>query len=169
MKKIVPFLLFAIISYTSLSFGEKNKKEMYKEMKDSEWREKLSPEEYHILRENGTERPFGKIYEEFKNQGEGDYFCVACNSKLFSSDGKFESACGWPSFFEPSHPEALIYLEDKSMGTTRTEIRCATCNSHLGHLFVGEGFNTPTDKRYCLNGTALRFVKKIKDSDSSSH
>jgi len=125
---------------------------------EAEWRERLSPEQFRILRNAGTERPFGEIYDEFKNQGEGAYFCAGCGQKLFTSEEKFDSHCGWPSFYDPASIDSVKTREDNSLGMKRIEVVCANCEGHLGHLFKGEGFDTPTDQRYCINGAVLVFV-----------
>ena len=125
---------------------------------DAEWREVLTPEQHHILRQAGTERPFGRAYEEFKRQGGGTYLCGGCGAELFSSAHKFDSHCGWPSFYDPANAKNVRTIEDRSLGNVRTEVRCAVCDGHLGHVFKGEGFETPTDQRYCINGVALKFV-----------
>ncbi|MFO7724734.1 MAG: peptide-methionine (R)-S-oxide reductase MsrB [Oceanipulchritudo sp.] len=123
-----------------------------------DWKNKLTPEQYRILRQAGTERPDGSVYHQFKQQGPGTYFCAGCGTPLFSSEQKFDSRCGWPSFWDPASIDSIETRPDNSMGTLRTEVVCATCKGHLGHLFEGEGFDTPTDQRYCINGTVLVFV-----------
>lgn len=121
---------------------------------DQEWREKLSGEEYAILRQAGTEKPWtGKLLNEKR---EGIYRCRACGVELFRSTTKFDSHCGWPSFYDPSHSEAVELLEDHSLGRLRTEVRCASCGSHLGHLF-DDAPETPTGDRYCMNSISLEF------------
>ncbi len=122
---------------------------------DQEWRARLSAAEYHVLREAGTERPFSGEYE--KLTAEGIYRCRACGVELFRSDEKFDAQCGWPSFWSPLAEDRVTYLVDESLGMRRTEVRCANCGSHLGHVFEGEGFATPTDLRYCINSISLTF------------
>jgi len=125
---------------------------------EQEWRDQLSREEYHVLREAGTERPFTGEYTDTKTVGV--YSCRACGAELFRSDSKFESHCGWPSFFTPLAGGAVIERTDRSMGMARTEVVCANCHSHLGHVFAGEGYDTPTDLRYCINSASLRFMPR---------
>lgn len=121
---------------------------------DSAWREQLSDLEYHVLREGGTEAPFTGEYTDTTTPG--IYRCRACGAELFRSDEKFSSNCGWPSFFAPLADDRVVYLDDHSLpGRPRTEVRCAACQSHLGHVFAGEGYGTPTDLRYCINSVCL--------------
>lgn len=120
---------------------------------DQAWRDQLSSAEYHVLRKAGTERPFVGEYTDTKT--EGAYNCRACGYELFRSDTKFESHCGWPSFYSPLAQDRVEYVKDRSFGGTRTEVRCANCGSHLGHVFDGEGYDTPTDQRYCINSISL--------------
>ncbi|MPY83211.1 MAG: peptide-methionine (R)-S-oxide reductase MsrB [Actinophytocola sp.] len=121
---------------------------------DQEWREELSPDEYSVLRQAGTERPFTGKYTDTTTVGV--YSCRACGDELFTSDTKFESHCGWPSFYDSAESDAVITREDRSLpGRPRTEVLCASCHSHLGHVFEGESYGTPTDQRYCINSVAL--------------
>ena len=128
------------------------------EKTEEEWKQELTEKQFHILRKAGTERPFGKEYDEFKKQGGGKYLCAGCGAELFTSETKFDSKCGWPSFFDPADAQNVNTFEDFHLGYLRTEVRCAGCDGHLGHVFKGEGFDTPTDKRYCINGAILKFV-----------
>lgn len=120
---------------------------------EEEWRQELNPQEFHVLREAGTERPF--TGEFWNSHDEGVYACRACGAELFTSQEKFDSHCGWPSFFAPLAGETVRYIEDTTMGMKRVEVRCAACDSHLGHVFEGEGYPTPTDQRYCINSVSL--------------
>lgn len=125
---------------------------------DAEWRAALTPQEYHVLREAGTERAFTGEYTDTTTVGV--YGCRACGAELFRSDTKFASHCGWPSFYAPSDAQNVVLIEDNSLGVKRVEVRCATCNSHLGHVFHGEGYPTPTDDRYCINSISLTLEPK---------
>lgn len=120
---------------------------------EDDWRAQLSPQEYHVLREAGTERPGSSSYEH--DQTVGIYRCRACGAELFHSAHKFDAHCGWPAFYTPLAGDRVELRADRTWGMVRTEVRCASCGSHLGHVFEGEGFNTPTDQRFCINGIAL--------------
>jgi peptide-methionine (R)-S-oxide reductase len=124
------------------------------EKTDEQWRAELTPEEYDVLRRAGTERPFVGEYTDTKTAG--IYSCRACGAELFRSDTKFDSHCGWPSFWSPLAGDAVELIEDRSMFMKRVEVRCANCGSHLGHVFEGEGYGTPTDQRYCINSISVR-------------
>ncbi|MDS1113567.1 peptide-methionine (R)-S-oxide reductase MsrB [Gordonia westfalica] len=121
---------------------------------DEEWKQRLTPAEYRVLRQAGTEAPFTGEYTDTKTVGV--YRCRACDTELFRSEQKFESHCGWPSFFSPLAGDKIIEVEDNSLGMKRVEVLCANCKSHLGHVFAGEGYDTPTDLRYCINSISLK-------------
>ncbi|HUV47757.1 MAG TPA: peptide-methionine (R)-S-oxide reductase MsrB [Actinomycetes bacterium] len=123
------------------------------EKTDAEWRAQLSPQEYAVLRQAGTEPAFTGEYTDTVTTGV--YRCRACSQELFRSDAKFASHCGWPSFYAPTEDDAVELIEDRSHGMARTEARCANCGSHLGHVFEGEGYDVPTDQRWCINSISL--------------
>jgi peptide-methionine (R)-S-oxide reductase len=122
---------------------------------DEQWRAELSPAEYAVLRKAGTERAYTGEYTD--NHRLGVYSCRACGAELFRSEQKFDSHCGWPSFFSPLAGEAIVERVDTTLGMRRVEVLCANCHSHLGHVFEGEGYATPTDLRYCINSISMRF------------
>lgn len=126
------------------------------EKTEDEWRRELTAEQYHVLREKGTERAFtGALYQ---NDEDGSYHCAACGALLFQSETKFESGCGWPSFFDPAESDAVERHEDNSFGMRRVEVTCARCGGHLGHVFPDGP--RPTGLRYCINSASLKFEKQ---------
>jgi len=130
---------------------------MTMELSDDEWKQKLTPEQYHVLREQGTEAPFtGKLLE---NHDTGDYRCAACGQVVFKSGTKFDSGSGWPSFYDPANTDAVTLVDDDSLGVHRVEVKCANCGSHLGHVF-DDATDQPTGMRFCINSAALDFDKK---------
>lgn len=179
MKTITRFFLLVIgvggVSYFALNAGsqelmstanEKPVQPVAKVVKtDAEWKEILTKEQYNIARDGGTEYPNGSIYKQFKKQGKGTYYCVGCKAELFSSETKFDSRSGWPSFYDSTEAKNVKSITDRD--GIRTEVKCKVCDAHLGHVFSGEGFPTPTNKRYCINGTVLTFVpdKGTNDTD----
>lgn len=132
-------------------------------LSETEWRERLSPEEFAILRTAATERAgTGELLDE---ERDGLYRCRGCGNELFIAGTKFDSGCGWPSFYESVRPDAVELLEDSTLGMVRTEVRCANCGSHLGHVFP-DGFGTPTGDRYCMNSLALSFEPGAAPDDA---
>lgn len=125
---------------------------------DEQWRAELSPSEYQVLRQAGTERPWSGEYNDTKT--EGVYSCRACDAELFTSDAKFDSHCGWPSFYAPSEKDNVELIEDRAMGMRRVEVRCASCGSHLGHVF-DDAPQTPTGDRFCMNSVSLKLRPKV--------
>ena len=126
------------------------------EQTSEQWRERLSEHEYAVLRHGATDAPFTGEYTDTETPGK--YLCKGCSQTLFHSDSKFHSGCGWPAFFQPASDSAVTELADDSHGMHRIEVKCSNCGSHLGHVFDGEGYPTPTDRRYCINSSALTLI-----------
>ena len=124
----------------------------------SELRDELDPLSYKVLREAGTEAAFSGEYTD--TETEGVYSCKVCSQELFRSATKFHSGCGWPSFYAPTEDDAVTLIEDLSLGRSRVEVRCANCGSHLGHVFTGEGYDVPTDERWCINSVSIKLEAK---------
>ena len=155
MKKIVA-ILFLIVTFHSYSQETNNRKMIKKGTKtEEEWKKTLTPQQYYVLRQKGTDAPSEDGYTTHFEKG--TYHCAACNSQLFESNSKFESHCGWPSF-DDAIKGTVNYVSDKTHGMIRTEIICASCDSHLGHIF-DDGPKETTGKRYCVNTTSIKFVK----------
>eukprot|EP01121_Diplochlamys_sp_Union-15-3_P007280 TRINITY_DN1839_c0_g1_i1.p1 TRINITY_DN1839_c0_g1~~TRINITY_DN1839_c0_g1_i1.p1 ORF type:complete len:135 (-),score=26.30 TRINITY_DN1839_c0_g1_i1:19-423(-) len=126
-------------------------------LSEKEWKAKLTPFQYKVLREKGTERAFTGEYDKFFE--DGIYVCAGCGAELYTAEQKFKSGCGWPAFYD-NVKGAVKQYEDTSHGMTRTEIVCARCEGHLGHVFKGEGYKTPTNSRHCVNSVSIKFIKK---------
>lgn len=126
---------------------------------DEKWREILTPEQFAVLRKKNTEAPFSGEYDGL--YADGVYACAACGQVLFDSTTKFDAHCGWPSFYD-AKPGSVEFHSDTALGMERTEVTCANCGGHLGHVFEGEGFDTPTDKRFCINSLSLKFTPDKK-------
>jgi peptide-methionine (R)-S-oxide reductase len=175
--KWTPFALFVLLIFANCGYSQTQKKKQPEmeskdknnpvystsdtskvEIKDTEWQKILTPEQYYIARQKGTERPWSSKFEKFDEIG--TYRCVACGNALFRSDTKFDSGCGWPSFYEPISKTSIIYTPDNTHGMTRTEVQCGRCKAHLGHVF--DDGPKPTGLRYCINGVILEFEKKKK-------
>ncbi|KAL6714578.1 hypothetical protein ACLMJK_008003 [Lecanora helva] len=147
-----------VLPFLSGIFGTQQQRDMtdYPVKKtDDEWRMKLNEAQFRIVREKDTEAPYGGRFDKEFHQN-GTYNCVACGEALYTADHKFKSGCGWPAYFD-SIPGKVKRHTDSTLGMTRTEIVCANCGGHLGHVFKGEGYPTPTDERHCVNSVSLRF------------
>jgi peptide-methionine (R)-S-oxide reductase len=170
MKRLLFILTATVLSYSCFS-QKQNKITMNSTKKDNpaysrtdsskivlndeELKKTLAPDVFYVARQKGTERPYTSKFENFKEVG--TYYCAVCGNALFKSDTKFDSGCGWPSFYEPISKSSIIYLPDHSHGMSRTEVECGRCKSHLGHVF--EDGPPPTGLRYCINGVVLDFEK----------
>ena len=170
MKPFATFIISAVVLPAFVSYAEEKPAQKPEEKKpattvkvtksEDDWRKLLTDEQFRVTRKAGTERAHGEEYAKFNAQGEGTYYCVCCASELFTSNEKFHSGCGWPSFYDQSKAKNILEKKDTSHGMIRIEVVCKVCDAHLGHVFEGEGFKTPTDRRYCINGVAMTFVEK---------
>jgi peptide-methionine (R)-S-oxide reductase len=155
----IGFLTLCTLSVNCQNPKINNEPKMDKIVKnDDEWRKILTPVQYNVTRESGTEQPFTGKYDNFFEKG--TYICVCCGAVLFDSGTKFHSGCGWPSFYDMKDNKNFILKQDLSHGMVRTEVRCAKCNAHLGHVF--DDGPKPTGLRYCINSASLEFLKKVK-------
>jgi len=168
MKKILILIAMGIMVSCSLKSqndinmnAQKKTSDFEIQKSEEEWKKELDPVQYKILREKGTEYAFSGEY--FNHKEKGTYLCAGCGNELFESDSKYDSGCGWPSFFEPMENTKILEFEDKSAGMVRTEIVCNKCGGHLGHVFPDGP--KPTGLRYCVNSASLKFVTKENDSD----
>lgn len=154
-------LFFTLLSLTFTALSQESNKTIMKEndntvKTEDQWKKELTEEQYRVLRECGTEPPFSGKY--YKNKEDGKYYCAACGALLFESTTKYDSGSGWPSFYAPATNKNIKELKDTSLGMVRIEIRCAKCDSHLGHVFPDGP--KPTGMRYCVNSTSLNFIKE---------
>ncbi|BCR92665.1 peptide-methionine (R)-S-oxide reductase [Aspergillus chevalieri] len=156
--KAAPTVPFIGSLFSSSARAESSDNMSYPDQRsDDEWRAVLSPEQFRILREKGTERPYTGAYDAHYPSN-GVYTCAGCDAPLYKANHKFKSGCGWPAYFD-SVPGAVKRFTDSSFGMERTEIVCSNCGGHLGHVFKGEGYPTPTDERHCVNSVSLRFTE----------
>ncbi|MCC7296952.1 MAG: peptide-methionine (R)-S-oxide reductase MsrB [Bacteroidia bacterium] len=166
LKMLMPLMLLPLLAATQCKSQQTNStksttmdtsKNFAITKTDEEWKQILTPEEYRVLRQKGTERPFTSEYETLWDTG--TYVCKACGAELFTSNTKFDAHCGWPSFYKSIDKSAVKEVVDSSHGMVRTEVVCAQCGGHLGHVF-DDGYEQPTGLRYCINGVSLGFKKK---------
>lgn len=159
--KSMPTIPFLSSLFGSSSSSSASSKMSYPDQRtDDEWRAVLTPEQFRVLRNKGTEAPFSGKYDKFFSDA-GVYTCAGCDAPLYKADHKFKSGCGWPAYFD-SIPGAITRHTDSTFGMQRTEIVCSNCGGHLGHVFKGEGYPTPTDERHCVNSVSINFSPKDK-------
>lgn len=157
MKTLLAFLLMSTVVVSCTQAQSKAKQKKFEFTKtDAEWKQMLTPEQFRVARQQGTEPAFHNAYHD--NHEKGTYYCIGCGAELFKSDTKFESGTGWPSFYKPSVSKNVEVSRDGSFGMVRDEVHCARCGSHLGHVF--EDGPKPTGLRYCMNSASLKFVKQ---------
>ncbi|KAL9607763.1 MAG: hypothetical protein Q9167_007346 [Letrouitia subvulpina] len=157
----MPTIPFLGSLFSSSASNSKDMADYPVKKSDDEWQAILNKEQFRILREKGTEAPYTGAYDKH-HPSSGVYECAACNAPLYKATHKFKSGCGWPAYFD-SIPGAVVRHTDKTFGMQRTEILCANCGGHLGHVFKGEGYPTPTDERHCVNSVSLRFMEKEEE------
>ncbi|MBC7406914.1 MAG: peptide-methionine (R)-S-oxide reductase MsrB [Arcicella sp.] len=157
MKTLGVILFMGLVMMACSGYTQQDKPKKFEVTKtEMEWKKQLTPEQYIVARQKGTERPYTGEY--WDNHGKGKYVCIGCKLDLFSSDTKFESGTGWPSFWDPIKKENVLVASDNTHGMSRDEVLCSRCGSHLGHVF--DDGPKPTGKRYCMNSASLSFVKK---------
>ncbi|GIK06958.1 hypothetical protein Aspvir_002611 [Aspergillus viridinutans] len=155
--KAAPTIPFLSSFFSSSAKAEESNMSHPDQRSEAEWRAVLSPEQFRVLREKGTEPPYTGEYDS-QYPSKGIYACAGCNAPLYKASHKFKSGCGWPAYFD-SIPGAVTRHTDRSFGMERTEIVCSSCGGHLGHVFKGEGYSTPTDERHCVNSISLKFTE----------
>ncbi|EAL88637.2 Peptide methionine sulfoxide reductase B3 [Aspergillus fumigatus] len=164
--KAAPTIPFLSSFFSSSAKAEESNMSYPEQRSEAEWRAVLSPEQFRVLREKGTEPPYTGEYDSHFSS-KGVYTCAGCNAPLYKATHKFKSGCGWPAYFD-SIPGAVTRHTDRSFGMERTEIVCSNCGGHLGHVFKGEGYPTPTDERHCVNSISLKFTEDEEAAKSKA-